>query len=88
LSQFGNASALGAGLPRRGCRIRPRVSTLSFIHKAEKSWYRASAPAYIKHRYRLEAYATLRRRAVAEGPWSDRQDGLEISLEPQGSRVA
>jgi hypothetical protein len=28
-------------------------------HKAEKSWYRASEPVYIKHRYRLEAYATL-----------------------------
>jgi len=36
-------------------------------------------------RYWLEAYATLRRRAVAEGPWSDRQDGLEMSLEPSAS---
>jgi hypothetical protein len=34
-----------------------RELTLSYIHKAEDSWYRASAPAYIKHRYRLEAYA-------------------------------
>jgi len=28
------------------------------------------APAYLNPRYRLEAYATLRRGAVAEGPWS------------------
>ena len=30
-----------------------------FAHKAEKSQDRATASAYIKHRYRLEAYATL-----------------------------
>jgi hypothetical protein len=33
---------------------------------------RASARTYIRRRYRLEAYVTLRRSAVAEGPWIDR----------------
>ena len=36
----------------------------------------------------VEAYATLRRRAVAEGPWSDLQDELGVAPEPPGSKVA
>jgi hypothetical protein len=35
-----------------------------------------------------EAKRILRHHAVAEGPWSDLQDELEISLVPPGSGVA
>jgi hypothetical protein len=53
-----------------------------FAHKAEKSQDRATASAYIKHRYRLEAYATCssepraiaRAHAVKPSPRTHRGD--------------
>jgi hypothetical protein len=55
------------------------LSSFAYVH--------LSQPASNQIGYRLEAYATLRRRAVAEGPWSDRQEGLEMSLSHRGRNV-
>jgi hypothetical protein len=73
----------------------PRVETLIFHNfVGGKRWPSATIDCLEKHRspvrtkYRLEAYATLRRRVVAVGSRRLRQDVLQRSLDTPESNVA
>jgi hypothetical protein len=48
--------------------IKPRIETLSFIYNLEKRRIAEKHRSMARANYRLEAYATLRRRVAAVGP--------------------